>query len=1294
MDKIRFSCACGRRLVAPVAVAGKRARCPACKKVLQVPPPLPGERPGVPAEPPPVPSPSAVRTPAPKSGSPLLRVGLPVVVVGLGVVGVLLYFARNPSDSSPGKTGVAGGGSGAPRDYVEVPPGEIAKLWNAGGNKGSRPAASSRAPATSPADVSQAIDAVDAVTLLARGSSLANPVEYDEGTVHQLYARLRKELQEYQEDATSQLTTLLSRMRDTDRVRIGYSRGRDTSRYFRSGRGSFPSRSGFPSRPGGPSVPGFPTGRGPVTRGEVIPDCIRMLMLAPDATDFKFTVEAIRTARRLGEDSREFEAPLVGLAERMGPFSQTVALKKHYSEPFLNLRAAVLRMEWYGIPTEELNLLTRMLRGVTEPDALACANLAEVFDYLGAHDLAMGFWWKALEAHAREATERYSMTTTFLYFNREATPDVAVIPRDVNGVDMLNKCTNPVKGSTVLRTFKAGRSKEALEWSRRFLAPMGDKWRIDRQRQKGDALADVRCAEFLVGLGQSFMRRGYLRWAESIACRALLLCEGKEYDDLAGWLAASPARTRIGGRTAVFALPSDRFRVAAEALHLLGEADLLMVMARAGREFPVRAAVDSSCRPVLQRARNRLTEAYRLALLSRAKLIAERCAYCLVCLDVLEETSGNCGKETYAQLLSELEEEVLGPAGRCHRFLGDVPKDRVGSRPESVRLRESAFCLAAQLALLAGDKTGGKKYSDETAKGWAMVFSGVQGETFRLSFAGRRQRHYRQLVALLVEAGLEREALEWTERLRGQALLEVIGQGPKREAFADVRNAVAAGIQQCQVLQTVLQIDSRHVAGVEGVLTDRGRERPAIVDLEKLRETLPPDACILDYFLHARGGVVWVITRDGARPVRLKADRERVRKLVLRWRTNLFPEKARGVGGVRPTDRPPAYDPNSDPTTRALYDLLLKPVEPVAGRYRHWCIVPDGSLKALSFAALGDGRRTCYQKHAVSYATSLTVLAHTFPGRPKRLNHVLCLGNPAVGKPGYALPMAEDEVNKVARLFPSSQVFTGREAHPENLISSAVKADVLHVACHAVAVDKYGNRALWLSPVGKRSGYVQYFDLYQLRTPAFLACLSACSTGLGEEVAGDEVLGLSRGFLAAGVPSMVISLWDVPDKSTADLMGEFYRQLPKADLASALQEAQRKIAAEYPAPWHWAAFVVYGAWAPPEPGTAAAETDTPADGDPKQADPSRAARPVIPRGRPTGAGPGTSVNPRARAREAYLKARQQNADRPSRQPDGARPPRPRRPPPIRTPGRLPDSPRVRRRTARPTVQPETQEHGR
>ncbi|NOT61807.1 MAG: CHAT domain-containing protein, partial [Acidobacteria bacterium] len=105
-------------------------------------------------------------------------------------------------------------------------------------------------------------------------------------------------------------------------------------------------------------------------------------------------------------------------------------------------------------------------------------------------------------------------------------------------------------------------------------------------------------------------------------------------------------------------------------------------------------------------------------------------------------------------------------------------------------------------------------------------------------------------------------------------------------------------------------------------------------------------------------------------------------------------------------------------------------------------------------------------------------------------------------------------------------------------------------------------------------------DIYQLGLNADLAVLSACRTGLGKPLPGEGFIGLTRGFMYAGVPRVMVSLWDVPDRETAQLMKLFYRNLLTRRLApsAALRNAQMQMLkqAESNAPFFWAAFTLQG----------------------------------------------------------------------------------------------------------------------
>jgi hypothetical protein len=113
-----------------------------------------------------------------------------------------------------------------------------------------------------------------------------------------------------------------------------------------------------------------------------------------------------------------------------------------------------------------------------------------------------------------------------------------------------------------------------------------------------------------------------------------------------------------------------------------------------------------------------------------------------------------------------------------------------------------------------------------------------------------------------------------------------------------------------------------------------------------------------------------------------------------------------------------------------------------------------------------------------------------------------------------------------------------------------------------------------------QNGFVGLQDIYNLRAPVDLVVLSACRTGLGKDVRGEGLIGLTRGFMYAGASSVVASLWKVDDEATAELMKRFYTNMLRGGMtpAEALRAAQNSIRDEpqWSAPYFWAAFTLQG----------------------------------------------------------------------------------------------------------------------
>ncbi|HEU5132733.1 MAG TPA: CHAT domain-containing protein, partial [Pyrinomonadaceae bacterium] len=182
-----------------------------------------------------------------------------------------------------------------------------------------------------------------------------------------------------------------------------------------------------------------------------------------------------------------------------------------------------------------------------------------------------------------------------------------------------------------------------------------------------------------------------------------------------------------------------------------------------------------------------------------------------------------------------------------------------------------------------------------------------------------------------------------------------------------------------------------------------------------------------------------------------------------------------------------------------------------------------------------------------------------------------------------------DQISKLAKASGGqADVWLDLDANEDNLGTRDVtKYRIIHVATHGLLnAERPQFTGVVLSLVGNKThdGFVRTDEVFNLRLGSPLVMLSACETGLGKEKRGEGVMGLTRAFMYAGAPTVGVSLWSVADKSTADLMTDFYKRLlttgEGTTSSSALRGAQLAMISgkRYSAPFYWAPFVLVGDW--------------------------------------------------------------------------------------------------------------------
>ena len=255
-----------------------------------------------------------------------------------------------------------------------------------------------------------------------------------------------------------------------------------------------------------------------------------------------------------------------------------------------------------------------------------------------------------------------------------------------------------------------------------------------------------------------------------------------------------------------------------------------------------------------------------------------------------------------------------------------------------------------------------------------------------------------------------------------------------------------------------------------------------------------------------------------------------------------------------------------------LYRLLVAPVRAdlAATRIR---VIPYGSMHLLPFHALWDGAGYLVQQYEFSYAPSAS-LAVRSQGATGGISADASFAGVALSD--ESIPEARLEVKRAAKHFPDAALFLDNDASRAGLEHACARADILHIATHGL----FRPDNSFFSALKLADGWIDVREIYRLPLAAQLVVLSACESGAGEIRGADEVVGLARGFIGAGAQSLVVSLWNVHDASTAKFMDRFYGGLVSGStggqLAAALRAAQIAAITEEQHPYYWAPFTAVG----------------------------------------------------------------------------------------------------------------------
>jgi CHAT domain-containing protein/Flp pilus assembly protein TadD len=463
---------------------------------------------------------------------------------------------------------------------------------------------------------------------------------------------------------------------------------------------------------------------------------------------------------------------------------------------------------------------------------------------------------------------------------------------------------------------------------------------------------------------------------------------------------------------------------------------------------------------------------------------------------------------------------------------------------------------------------------------------------------------------------LERER-DLSDRLnaKGARLLPLLGRnnpavGRNNPEAAELTQEIRDLESEYQDVQAAIRKSSPRYAALT---------QPSVLTASQIQaDVLDDDTLLLEYSLGEERSYLWVVGKSTLKAFELPS-RERIEEQV---------RKVSQLLAVR-------ADAPLTAAAHELSEMVIGKAAPILGNQR-LVIVPDGALQSLPFAMLplpGTQEPLLVRHELVTLpsASALAVLRTQTSGRAPAPKMLAVFADPVFGSDD---PRAGGSAGKtvIARATPAdtSRIlehmleepgqqgtstlkiprlpYTAQEADqilnvaksPSNLKAVGFQASrataiggqlsdyrYLHFATHGyLDTERPSLSALVLAQIDEKGqaedGFLRVDDIYNARLSADLVVLSACQTGLGKEVRGEGLMGLTRAFLYAGVPRVVVSLWNVNDRATAELMAAFYRSMLRQGKrpSAALREAQLELRKQkrWESPYYWAAFVEHGEW--------------------------------------------------------------------------------------------------------------------
>lgn len=529
----------------------------------------------------------------------------------------------------------------------------------------------------------------------------------------------------------------------------------------------------------------------------------------------------------------------------------------------------------------------------------------------------------------------------------------------------------------------------------------------------------------------------------------------------------------------------------------------------------------------------------------------------------------------------------LGKTKRAEKLFTETFSQ--ANEQEQKNLAQVSLNALGKLFLDAGDAKRAENYFKKAVEIIENLRSPLAAEEFRMAFLSDKLAPFENLTKIYIRQNKFNDAFEISERSRARSLADALGENFSGEINDRISPQFSARFEllreelnwfysrlnraeneaEIGELQREASKREKQIADlmrkIESTKTRNAKSKGSKnLEVGELQKNLGAKKAIVEFVCFDNAFSAFVLTSEKIEFVEGLAKEDEIISLLEGLH---FQFGALRYGSTSLKFFEAELKKRADFYLHQLREKLFAPLEKFAEN-RDLVIVPSASLNYVPFQALFDGEKYLIETREISYAPSATVWNFLQKKRASQMKNALL-----IGFADERIPMVDNEIKELKKIFAAAKTFTGNAAKFSAFTGNAADFDLLHLACHG----QFRPENPMFSSLHLADGWITVRDIVSQKLNAGLVTLSACETGLSKIFAGDEILGLARGFLSAGASSLVLSLWTVSDAATTRLMKNFYENLQRGlPVGASLASSQREFIGENVHPYYWSPFVLIG----------------------------------------------------------------------------------------------------------------------